>query len=395
MKQRINKGNLANLIIIIPFLIITAFFSIMCFIYPEQSKSETEFRFLAQRPALSYENIGSFPQDFEKYYNDQFPYRENFLKMYSRIQLASGKISVRDLYVSEGFLLPKEYLYSQKDISASAKKTNALMNFVRTTGKKCGYIALPYKTSVYSYLLPAYLQNDIGKLNYEQFKSQLSPDIKTCDAFNCYAGQSSSNLEEYFFRTDIHWNAKGAGVAFKYILRWLFDEKFIGKAIGTDLTLDYTYVENSNYLGDLNRRFSFLFPANEQIPVLKDTDKSIKYYLSCDSSEYTLDRRVLTDQTLAQGIKSYNSVYSNNLSYYKMVNDHSLLSTKVLILKDSMQNAMTDMFAHVFNITEVVDIRSLKDAELHKIIANSKADLVLLMYHQNNVTGDMFNFGIE
>lgn len=382
----------SNLIVIIPFLLITAFFFVLYFIYPKQIKSETENRLLAQRPILTHENILSFPRNFEKYYNDQFPYRESFLKMFSRIELSLGKTIIRDLYISKGFLLPQEYQYSQSDVSKSAEKTNALMNFVVSTGKKGGYIALPYKTSVYNYMLPTYLQNNYGELNYEHFVNQLDARIKVCDAFRCYEGQTSSEVEEYFFKTDLHWNVKGAGVAFNYILDWLYEEKLINTPIKNDELFNYSYIDNAKYLGDLNRRYSFLFSTNESIPVFKDTDKKVKYYLSYFEDEYTLDTDSIKDRSVNEATQTYNSVYSNNLGYYKMVNEDSLLDTKVLVIKDSMQNAMTDMFLQVFNTTEVIDIRSLKEVELYQIIKESKADFVLLMYHQDNITGDMFNF---
>jgi hypothetical protein len=54
----------------------------MFFKYPKKLKSDAENRLLAEKPALEYESINSFPADFEKYYNDQFPFRENFLKMF-------------------------------------------------------------------------------------------------------------------------------------------------------------------------------------------------------------------------------------------------------------------------------------------------------------------------
>jgi hypothetical protein len=391
MEKIKSKNEKINLVVIIPFLFITVFFSIMFLKYPKKLKSDAENRLLAEKPTLEYESINSFPADFEKYYNDQFPFRENFLKMFSRLQLSLGKIKVRDLYIANGFLLPREYLYPKKDISISAKKAAELMSFVRSAGKKGAYISLPYKTSVYNYLLPKYLQSDTGELNYEHFTSELGPDIKTCDAFRCFNGENHSSIEEYFFKADLHWNAKGAGAAFKYIMKWLYDEEFINEPFYKELAFEYTY-KSAKYLGDLNRRFSFLFPLSENIPVFKDTVEPVKYYLTYNSEDYTLDRSAIIDQTLEPGFESYNSVYSNNIGYYKMVNDNSLLDANVLVIKDSMENAMTDMISKTFKVSEIVDIRSLEDIGLYQVISDSNADLVLLMYHQNNVTGNMFDF---
>lgn len=385
----------ASMIVILPFLIITVFFAIAFFVYPDQIKSETENRMLSQMPVLDNDSIINFPRDFEKYYNDQFPYRESFLEMLSRIELALNKTKIRNLYIADGFLLPQEYLYSDSQITDSAGKTNALMNLVRASGKTGVYISLPYKTAVYSYMLPSYLQNNYGVQNYENFVKKLDPAIKSCDAFRCYEGHPRSDLEKYFFKTDLHWNYRGAEVAFKYIMAWLDDNGLVNGLDPDKISYSSALIENSQYLGDLNRRYSFLFPTNEEIPVFNEVDTDVKYYLSYYDDQYTLDRKAIASASPEKGAEMYNSVYSNNLGYFRMVNDNSLLDAKVLILKDSMQNTMNDLFAQVFRSTEVVDVRYLDDVWLEELIRNSEAELVLLMYHQNNVTGDMFNFDIS
>jgi len=45
-------------------------------------------------------------------------------------------IKVRDLYISGDYILPIEYLYTEKDIKSSAEKTNEIMGFAEACGKK-------------------------------------------------------------------------------------------------------------------------------------------------------------------------------------------------------------------------------------------------------------------
>lgn len=390
MKQNEINSKKFNLLIIIPYVMITVFFCISFFIYPKQTKSESENRYLASFPVISKENIASLPAGLEKYYNDHFPFREKFLELFSRLELAQGKIMVRDLYISNNYILPLEYLYQKNDIAHSAYKTNELMDFIQGCGKKLGYVALPYKTYFYNYMLPIYLQNNFSEQNYNNFTEALQPYIKTCDAFRAYKNDSLEDKETYFFKSDFHWNARGAGEAFLYIVDWLFNEGLIDEKKPSDITLDYTYL-NDNYIGDLNRRYSFLFSTKELIPVFKNNQTQIRYYSSYNSDQYSLDKASIQGDALPEG-QTYDSVYTKNLGYYKMVNDNSLLDTKILIIKDSMQNPMTDMFSYMFNTSEIVDIRALKDISLFTVIENSDADLVLLMYHQNNITGEMFDF---
>ncbi|NLE26377.1 MAG: hypothetical protein GX625_13735 [Clostridiaceae bacterium] len=312
------------------------------------------------------------------------------MELFSRIELSQGKIKVRDLYISNDYILPIEYLYSEKDIALSSGKTNELISFIEKCGKKAAYVALPYKTYVYNYMLPSYLQSNYSEQNYNNFIKALHPDIKTCDAFRAYENHSINDLESYFFKADFHWNAKGAGEALLYTVDWLFSEKLIDEPKPEALTFDYTYLDD-NYIGDLNRRYSFLFSTRESIPIFKENESEIRYFSSYNSEDYSLNKASIKGDALPEG-QTYDSVYTKNAGYYKMVNDNSLLNTKVLVIKDSMQNPMTGMFSYLFNTSEIVDIRALKELSLFTIIEESNADLVLLMYHQNNVTGEMFDF---
>jgi len=376
--------------IVIPYIVITVFFFITFFIYPKQTKSETENRYLAPFPEIKIRSLKDLPSGLENYYNDHFPFRESFMELFSRTELALGKIKVRDLYITGDYILPIEYLYTENDIKLSAEKANEILTFAEACGKKSAYVALPYKTYIYNYMLPSYLQSDYSEQNYINFTKMLKPSIKSCEAFRAYKNDSIEDTKTYFFKSDFHWNAKGAGEAFLYILDWLFSENLITEPKPANLSLEYTYLDD-NYIGDLNRRYSFIFPTKESIPVFRGNGNTVRYYTSYDSNDYSTDKASIQGEALPEG-QTYDSVYTKNLGYYKMVNDNSLLDTKVLVIKDSMQNPMTDMFAYVFNTSEIVDIRALKDISLYTVIENSDADLVLLMYHQNNVTGEMFDF---
>jgi hypothetical protein len=355
MKQNEINSTKYNLLIIVPYLLITVFFCISFFIYPKQTKSESENRYLATFPEVSKQNLTGLAAGFENYYNDHFPFRENFMELFSRIELAQGKIKVRDLYISDDFILPIEYLYSKNDIAKSTERTNELMDFVKACGKKAGYVALPYKTYIYNYMLPSYLQSNYSEQNYNNFVEELQADIKACDAFRSYKNHSIDDTKTYFFKSDFHWNARGAGEVFLYIINWLFDENLLNEPKPSINDFDYTYIED-NYIGDLNRRYSFLFSTKESIPVFKNEKDQIRYYSSYNSDEYSFDKASIQGEALPEG-QTYDSVYTKNIGYYKMVNDNSLLDTNVLIIKDSMQNPMTDMFSYMFNTSEIVDIR--------------------------------------
>ena len=96
MKQSETNSKKSNLFIFIPYIIITIYFFFAFFIYPKQTKSESENRYLAPFPVIDRSSLQDLPSGLEKYYNDHFPFRENFMELFSRIELAQGKIKVRE-----------------------------------------------------------------------------------------------------------------------------------------------------------------------------------------------------------------------------------------------------------------------------------------------------------
>ena len=74
------------------FLITLVFFSITSVILPKKSISEIEKRELASFPTFSVQSFfsGEYFENIEIYYNDTFPFREEFVNLASSIEEAKG-----------------------------------------------------------------------------------------------------------------------------------------------------------------------------------------------------------------------------------------------------------------------------------------------------------------
>ena len=66
---------------------------------------------------------------------------------------------------------------------------------------------------------------------------------------------------------------------------------------------------------------------------------------------------------------------------------------RVLILKDSMEDPMTDYWAELFSETIVIDPRSyLREESLPELVAEYDIDMALFLYHQNNLSEELIDF---
>ena len=95
---------------------ITAFFAIFLgglllwhIVLPDRERSETENRTLAQLPTFTWEGLkkGTFTEDLEEYFADQFPLRDGWTGLKARVEQLLGKSEFNDVYLCGETLISK------------------------------------------------------------------------------------------------------------------------------------------------------------------------------------------------------------------------------------------------------------------------------------------------
>lgn len=146
------------------------------------------------------------------------------------------------------------------------------------------------------------------------------------------------------------------------------------------------------YRGDLNRRFSYLFSMQEEIPYYSIRETSeLQYY---DAKDVEVPRESIWARGLQSGEEmQYNLLSTENLGFYRICNPNARSARRVLILKDSMEDPMTDYWAELFSETIVIDPRSyLREESLPELVAEYDIDMALFLYHQNNLSEELIDF---
>lgn len=356
----------------------------------DNAYSPTEARTLAQRPVNDPSILSELSAQWEDYAIDHFPLREQMLKVYSWIHLALGKSYLRNTYVSsDGWLTT--YVYP-----ADAQNRDALLSALRQTlaslpSVDFAYVVTPQKNDMVSDAAAPYQTHR----NSSENKAALLEGLATVEGLHIIdigtyftAHFPASEREELYYRTDFHWNALGAFCAAEYIGTCLEGdaapsrEDFLWEEVGT----------NVDYLGDLNRRFSYLLSTKEDIPfyTLPSTE-SVSYFLSGDreaARESIVARGVGVDREL-----NYNTVSTDNLGYFRIENPDALTDKTALILKDSLENPMTDYFTALYRQAIVIDPRFYAEPySLAELTERYGVDLVLFVYHQNNISTELTQF---
>ncbi|MBQ1525387.1 MAG: hypothetical protein IIZ55_09690, partial [Firmicutes bacterium] len=206
---------------------------------------------------------------------------------------------------------------------------------------------------------------------------------------------SPKERADMYYKTDFHWNELGAYRAAEIISMELAEEGCISAA-SIPTAADFYWRDLSGartYMGDLSQRLTDQASDGEFIPFYMPADQSaLRYYDSLNGSP--VDRNTVIASGLEEPADvplTYNTLSTYNLGYYRVENPVALEDKRVLILKDSMQNATTDFFTVMFKEVNIVDPRY--DGPLFSdIMKQRNIDLVLFLYHENNVSTELMNY---
>ena len=339
-------------------------------------------------------DFGGFTKDFESYAADQFPDREQLIGVYTALELAQGKKFARKAYcLQDGWLLLKPTLTPPADLSA-------LQQALAQAGaldRPLVWCVLPLKNEALYDLEPAYFSDETGETNKQALTAALAQveGLTVIDAEAPLVTGTLADRERYFYKTDFHWNARGAFAAAQEIARQLAGAGTIAET-SVPQAEDFLWSElggERRYQGDLNVWFSNQFSMQEDIPrYVPKNAADLRYFLHPDDIE-SVPRETIVGSGLDKDPVTYNDVFTYNLGYYHVENPDAPEAASVLILKDSFQNATIDYLSAIFRSVTVVDPRSYQETpDLASLLDADGIDLVLFFYHQNNVSRELIDF---
>lgn len=387
------------------FLALTA----MEFLLPKQTQSSAENRTLAERPTLTQaasaassagqssgfdarvKQISKLTQQFEKYVSDHVPGREQLVRTFSALELAQGKKQVRLAYCLDGgWLFTKS---TRLNASKLEQLTAALQALQDEAGLPMAYCVLPVKNAVVYDCDPLYFSDAIDTENRAALLSALEgvEGLHVLDGVSALRAKTFSERTGLFFKTDFHWNARGAYAVSAELAQQLAEQGLIQpSSIPGDGAFRWNDLTGRGYQGDLNKWYSNYFSVYETLELYAPADPSaLRYYEHLDSAEPTA-REAIVASGLDKELVDYNDVFTYNLGYFRVENPNAPEDKAVLILKDSYQNATLDYFTQIFREVNVVDPRNYQETEqLTQLLSARSIDLVLFFYHQNNVSSEL------
>ncbi len=190
-----------------------------------------------QKPGFSINSIFPYFEEYEKYYNDNFRFRDFLINRYNHIRYSLFKTSPVDsvligkdgwLFLLEegGINLEKYYfsycMFSESDLVLWETRLKERSDWAGSLGCEYIYVIVPNKQTVYPEMMP----DGMDLPSSETMSGQMINYLSGREPGDCLI-----DLREYFLKkkrarrlyqkTDTHWSRFGAFLAYRAVIRSL------------------------------------------------------------------------------------------------------------------------------------------------------------------------------
>ena len=358
------------------FSILVILFTVIDIINSPNEFSELENRKLSQMPILSLKSYidTSFSSDYEKYINDQFFLRDNWIDLKSRIEYLLGKRENNDIiFGKENYLFKKFTTFNDEMLE---NNLNSIITFTNNYNKEVDFFIIPNSYAVYDELTPRYLPlvDQLSLIN--SINSYLS--LKSNDNINTInvAEELLKNKDDYiYYKTDHHWTSYGAYLAYLTYMDYL----------GLEI-VDINNLEKitiNNFLGTYYNRSKY-FKADSDFITYYNI---LGLHIEIDGKE----QLSLMDLDKFKGSDKYSAFLWGNNGLTKVINENISEERKgsgILIFKDSYANSFIQFLSYNYEIIDIIDLRYFKES-IRNFMKDKDYNEILIMYSFNNLSTDI------
>jgi hypothetical protein len=392
--------NIINFIFVVIFITILGFGFIGTILSEKNTISEFENRQLASFPDFSFSDLSNreYFMQIEEYLNDHIINRETWLETYTKWQLLSPQLEVNGITLLDEMLLPDPPAHKLGiDID---KSVSAIEELDKETSSDVFLYFLPHKNYTLRDLYPPgydyrnHLKDGATDL-IESINQSNIPTMRLNDIWmDTY---SIEELENFYFKTDHHWNTEGALLGYQLIIGDL--KKHVPFPIGEALKAEDLELECYNdyeFQGTYDRQLYYLSDITESEVcryVLEENkfDDFSNYQSGEFSSNSSYQDFYYREINLDEPIK-YSHLFSNDYALTKFTNYEAPNEKNALIVKDSYSNPLIPFMSTHFNKLYVMDPRHFDNMSIYEFIEKYDIDLTLLLYNDTMLSGEFYNF---
>lgn len=376
--------------IILPFLIIIFGFLIINIVMPEKKYSIAENRNLEVMPRISDIKDNTFVSKFEKYFIDQFAFREEFIRINRKTEVKLNKSEVGNYYLGKNNWILGKFSkpLSEKKLNKYSNKLNELAEFSDSIGAQVYYVSTPHKTNMLKHLYPKTVdKKDSIDNNKNALKRNLEQDIISFIDLDEYFlnGFNDKEREKLYFKTDHHWNGIGAFEGFKFMAKSMQSEEYDEELDKYFSKYKTVTLKNKNFIGSYNRNLDMLVKEKEYPSYVYLKGAKYDFYLGYGKKYKKVNEEKVLATSRNNKEWDYGGAYTRGAqcNILRIKNKSAIIKKKALVFRDSYEAPMTWLLADLFSEVDIVDPRNISHINMNykQIISNSKSDLVIFMYN--------------
>ncbi len=352
------------------FLAFIAAFFLLNLLLPDRTFSEQENRYLQTLPGFTLSSLfsGKFTAAFETYLTDQFAFRDDWIALKARAELASGKRENNGIYLCRGETLIEPYTAPDpSDLDFSLEAINALAD---SSGIPVCFALIPSASEIWKRELPSGAPNDSQAEVIEHAYSFVRTD--TADVLGAMEAHAD---EPIFYRTDHHWTTLGA----------YYGYTAIAEAMGLRPVPLSAYTESvvsRDFYGTAysSSGFSWVRPDSISSYVPQDGVSVTNY------PEGTAVDGEMYARSFLNTKDKYKYFFGGNTPLLTIRTQHQD-APSLLILRDSYTDAMSPFLTAHFSEIHILDLRYFKTS-LRAYIDSHGIDSILVCYNVKNFSED-------
>lgn len=336
--------------------------------------SETENRYLAERPKLTVKNLinGSYMKDYETFITDQFPERSFFTGLKTFSERLRGRTDDNGVYFGKEKTLIGKYDTILFESEKAKKNKEYLVEFAKTYEKNFGkehlkIVMVPSSSEIEGDKLPPFAPVYNQTAYIERMKAEIG------ESLFIDAGESlKRHTGEYiYYRTDHHWTTLGAYYTYEDICKASGKEakridEFKKEVVSDEFLGTYDSKVNTRIFGGSDADSITLYSLPEAETAVMRWDES-------DKKEY----RGIYDREALSGKDKYSVFMGGNHGITDIrVNEEK--GKTLLIIKDSFAHSIVPFFIEDYNRIVMVDLRHFNKSLKEYIDENEVSDILVL-----------------
>jgi len=370
-----------NKIFISVFALLLAALSVLTLALPKKSFSENENRALAEFPVFSAETIrdGSFTAGLSDWLSDHFALRDFWVSVKAAVSVAAGKRENGGVYLAKD----GSYIdgFSISDMQFFETNAAALESFTNI-------MKINYNINVISLISPTATEIYAEKLPRFAFTADSGAMFDTLNkipGFVDVRNALSENADKYiFYRTDHHWTALGAYIAYVQY------KNALGEAPLSEGEFDIKTISDDFY-GTLYSRFALFIKKNADTVSAPDETALTDIKLTNSGGE-TFDS-IYFPEKLSEKDK-YLCFLGGNDSIVE-IETGSLSGRRLLLIKDSYANSFLPYIINDYEYIAVIDLRYYTGSVTELAEREGITDALVLYNLKSFASDRYFRFAAE